>query len=70
MFAESEKKPAMTHERRLMMNAAKIRDTWVHALTTSLMTVADPASDGACLNSGPARLLVVINPGSGEFIFH
>ena len=50
------------------MNAAKIRDTWVHAITTSLMATADPTDTGAvsAAAGGPARLLVVINPASGK----
>ena len=54
-----------------MMNAGKMRDTWVHAITTSLFANDDDEPRGGGVGGGGGagpqrrRLLVVINPMSG-----
>ena len=62
-FSDKETK-RLGKERIMMMNAAKIRDTWVHAITTSLFT--DDAARNADYSNTQRRLLVIINPYSGR----
>jgi len=64
VFTDKETKK-LSKERLMTMNAAKIRDTWVHAITTSLFT-DDASRNTADYNNTQRRLLVVINPFSGR----
>ena len=58
------------HERMMTMFAAKLRDTWVHAITTTLFPdEADGGGTSAYPSMSPGeckRLLVIINPYSGK----
>ena len=67
--AQDDKETKRLNKQRIMtMFAAKLRDTWVHAITTTLFP--DDVASGACgyPSMSPAegkRLLVIINPYAG-----